>query len=226
MKKSISYFFLFLAFQLAGQDSLLVTKNFRFSDGIYMSVQELQADNPAVHWDDMELRYFTNPQTSLTQVESIILKETGQPIETDQIWALTIDGIPSLRVPRNEIHKDLPTFAALKLRGKICYFTYPDWRKKKIQVAAYNPLTGRPFRVGTVEREEEVFVEKIMRFETGEIVEFTVENVLHWIQDDPLLVETIKELPAEEMQEKLFKCLLIYADRNEIYVHKNNASDK
>ena len=76
------------------------------------------------------------------------------------------------------------------------------------------------------ELEEEVFVEKIMRFETGEIVEFTVENVLHWIQDDPLLVETIKELPAEEMQEKLFKCLLIYADRNEIYVHKNNASDK
>lgn len=94
---------------------------------------------------------------------------------------------------------------------------------KKVQVAAYNPLTGRPFRVGTVEREEEIIVEKIMRFETGEVAEFTFENVLAWIQDDPLLVETILELPDEEKQEKLFKCLLIYDDRNEVFLRNRRA---
>lgn len=223
MKKIIPFLCFLIALHLQGQDSILVTKNFRFTDGIYLTVSELQSNSPAFLWEDLDVRYFTNPQTSLTQVESILLKKNNQPIEVANIWGICMDGIPYIRIPRHEIHKELPTFAALKLRGKICYFTYPDWRMKKVQVAAYNPLTGRPFRVGTVEREEEIIVEKILHFETGEVAEFTFENVLAWIQDDPLLVETILELPDEEKQEKLFKCLLIYDDRNEVFLRNRRA---
>ncbi len=208
------------ALPLQGQERQLVSKNFRFTDGIYLSLQEFQTNAPSHRWEDVEVRFFTNPQTSLTQVERITLKRDSQLVDVDQVWALTMDGIPSVQVPKSEIHKELPTFAALKLRGKICYFTYPDWRTKKIYVAAYNPLTGRPFRQGVVEREEEIIVEKMLHFETGEVADFTVENFLAWIADDEPLVSTYEELSPEEREEKLFKGLLIYVDRNAAYLKK------
>lgn len=207
-----------IALQLQGQERQLVSKNFRFTDGAYLSLEEWQANNPSYKWEDIEVTFFTNPQTSLTQVERIIHKKDRKEIDPGTIWALTMDGIPSIRVPKGEIHKELPTFAALKLRGKICYFTYPDWRIKKVYVAAYNPLTGRPFRQGVVEREEEIIISKMLHFETGEVADFTVENFLSWIADDQPLVGTYEELSPEEREEKLFKGLLIYVDRNATYL--------
>jgi hypothetical protein len=126
--------------------------------------------------------------------------------------------VPSIRIPASEIRRELPQFAALKLRGKICYFTYPDLRTKKVRLAAYNPMTGRPFRQGTVERQVEVFFEKMLSFQTGEVVDFNASNLADWIQDDPVLAETLLELPESEREEKLFKTLLIYVDRNPVYL--------
>lgn len=201
-----------------GQDTVLLSKNFRFADGLYFSLEQLQTNRPGLPMDSIKLQYFTNPQTSLTQLNAIFLKKGVEQFPLDSIYAICLDGVPSLRVPKTEINRSLTNFAALKLRGKICYFTYPDYRKKTIRVAAYNPLTGRPFRQGNVVRDEEVIVEKMLRFQTGEVADFTAENLMGWIQDDPLLVETVTELPKGEQQEKLFKCLLIYVDRNPVYL--------
>jgi hypothetical protein len=218
LKNSLLFFFLLVAADLLGQDSMAVSKNFKFAEGLYRSFEELRANRPAYPLDSLLVQYFTNPQTSLTQVSSVVLKKTGKAVPIDSAWAICLEGVPYLRLPPNEVNRDFPTFAALKLRGKICYFTYPDWRTKKVYIAAYNPLTGRPFRQGQVEREEEVFIEKIMHFQTGEIVDFNVKNLLNWIQDDPPLVETVVNLPLEDRKEKLFKCLLIYVDRNIVYL--------
>ncbi len=223
MKKTLQILVLvaFFGASLFGQDSVLLTKNFPFKDGVYLSFAELQSNRPAFALSAVEMQSFTNPQTSLTQVTGIVLKDSRTPLPLDSVWAICLDGVPSLRVPGTEINRDEPNFAALKLRGKICYFTYPDYRSKKVRVAAYNPLTGRPYREGTVEREEEVFVEKMLRFQTGEVADFNPKNLLDWIQDDPLLVETVMELPHEEQHEKLFKALLIYVDRNAVYLNLN-----
>ncbi|MCB0520888.1 MAG: hypothetical protein H6577_14935 [Lewinellaceae bacterium] len=218
MKNSIAYCLFLMALPMYGQDSLAISKNFKFAEGVYLSFAELRANKPSYPLDSLALQYFTNPQTSLTQVESIVHKNTGKPLEMAHIWAICLEGIPYIHLPPSEVNREFPTFAALKLRGKICYFTYPDWRVKKVYIAAYNPLTGKPFREGLVEREEEVFVEKILHFETGEILDFNVINLLKWIQDDKPLVETIVELPVEDRKEKLFKCLLIYVDRNLAYL--------
>ena len=207
---------------LFGQDSVVLTKNFRFADGVYFNLAELQANRPGLPLDSMKLDYITNPQTSLSQLNAVFLKKNTPSFPLDSIWAICLDGVPSIRVPQNEINRELPNFAALKLRGKICFFTYPDYRKKTIRVAAYNPLTGRPFRHGNVVRDEEVIVEKMLHFQTGEVADFTVNNLLVWIQDDPLLVETLTELPREEQEEKLFKSLLIYVDRNPAYLMMND----
>jgi hypothetical protein len=205
-----------------GQDSVLLTKNFLFADGLYFNLEQLRQNQPAYPLSALELHSFTNPQSSLTQLDSVVLKANNKPLQLDSILAICLDGVPSLRVPKAEINRELPNFAALKLRGKICYFTYPDYRKKQVKVAAYNPMTGLPYRHGVVEREQEVFVEKMLHFQTGVFADFSVENLLSWIQDDPLLIETLTELPKSEQQEKLFKCLLIYVDRNPAFIMMNN----
>lgn len=213
------------ALGMQAQDSTLLTKNFQFAEGVYFNLAQLQANQPAYPLDSVEMQYITNPQTSLTQVDAVVLKKSKKALPLDSVWAISLDGVPSVRVPSDEINRELPNFAALKLRGKICYFTYPDYRTKKVRVAAYNPLTGRPFRQGTVEREQEVIVEKMMHFQTGQIADFTTENLLAWIQDDQLLVETLSELPPGEQEEKLFKSLLIYVDRNPAFLRIEGLRD-
>ncbi len=203
-----------------GQDSLPVTKNFHFTDGAYLSMAAWRADRPELPHTDITMEYFTNPQTAVTQVREIRYKESGLPVSLDSIVMIVMGGIPSVRVAREEISKALPSFAALKLRGRICYYTYPDWRKRTVPISAYNPVNGRPFRSGIVEREEEVIVEKLLHFETGETADFNLENFLRFISDDPLLAETYEELPPEAQTEKLFKGLLIYVDRNPAYISR------
>ena len=206
-------------FFLSAQDSLqVVTKNFHFNDGIYFSFEEFQRNSPVLPMDEIYIRSFTNPQTSLSQVDSVFHLKTKKEIDPENIWAIVSEGVPFIKIPKNEVHKDLPSFAALKLRGKICYFTYPDYRVKKVPVAAYNPLTGRPYLKGEVERDQKVVVEKMLHFETGEIVDFNIDNFLEWIQEDRHLVETIERTPVYEVEEKLFRLLLIYVDRHEVTI--------
>ena len=223
LKSILKIGFLLLPIILCAQEgSQVVTKNFQFEDGIYLSFNEFQTDRPSYLMKDVFVRSFTNPQTFLTQIDSIFHVEAKKEIDPEKIWAICLEGVPFIKIPRNEVRKELPTFAALKLRGKICYFTYPDYRIKKIPVAAYNPLTGRPFLKGEVERDEKVVVEKILHFETGEIVDFNVDNFLEWIQEDRHLVETIERTPIEEVEEKLFRLLLIYVDRHETTIKMKN----
>lgn len=199
---------------------MVLTKNFQFTDGIYLSLEEFQANQPSFLMEDLAIHSFTNPQTYLTQIDSVFHLSAKKEIDASSIWAISMDGVPFVKIPENEVHKSLPTFAALKLRGKICYFTYPDYRIKKVPVAAYNPLTGRPFLKGEVERDERIDVEKIMHFETGEVLDFTVDNLLKWIQEDRHLVETIEDTDRAEVEEKLFRLLLIYVDRHEVLVRQ------
>ena len=146
MKISFKLFFICLSFLVHAQDQAeVITKNFHFTDGVYLSFEEFQTNDPSVQMEDVYIHSFTNPQTFLTQVDSIYHLDAKKELDPEQIWAICMDGVPFIKIPKEEVHKELPSFAAIKLRGKICYFTYPDYRTKKVPVAAYNPLTGRPF---------------------------------------------------------------------------------
>ncbi|MCR9286439.1 MAG: hypothetical protein NXI23_03510 [Bacteroidetes bacterium] len=210
--------------QSKAQDSLLVSKNFLFKDGIYMNLEAFQNNQPDYSWADVDADYFANPQTFLTSVNYIRHDKNptqNQNIDLNTIWALCIDGIPYIQLEEEPSGKQMKTYAALKVRGKICYLTYSDKKTIQFPMSAYNPLTGRPFRTAMIEREFDVQIEKILNFETGEVADFTIENFLKWILDDPRLIQSINELSQEEAQEKLFKCLLIYDDRNEVFVPGN-----
>ena len=204
---------------LSGQEPVAVTKNFAFADGVYLSFAEFQENRPSYRWTDLKSSLFTNPQTFLTQIEFLKLKEEGnRPVPLDSVWGLCLGGIPYVRLPQGAVDKELPTFAVLQVRGKICYFVFSRPELRRIPMSAYNPLTGRPFRSGLVDRWEEVEHPMMLHFQTGEVARLTVDNFLQWIDDDERLQETVRELEAGEAQEKLFKCLLIYDDRNPVFV--------
>lgn len=196
---------------------VLVTKNFLFKEGIYLTFQSFRNDDPDFSWEQVHGVMFTNPQTFLTQVESI--HPNGQEaISPDSIWGICIQGIPYIRLSRTWIQKELATFAPLQLRGKICYFEFNRKDTADVLITAYNPANGLPFRKGVIRKAYDVNIPKMLNFETGAVVDFNRENLVAWIGDDPELAEAVAALREEELKTKLFKSLLIYVDRNNVYI--------
>ncbi len=202
----------------AQEMSNTLTKNFKFEDGVYLSFEDFQQNRPSYLWEDLHTNLFVNPQTFIGQVFSLDKKNKNDfaPLLVDSLWGFTIGGIPYMRFPEGTLNKSVPVFVGLRVRGKICYLAYEEEVEKKVLISAYNPLTNVPFRQATLDRYQKVKREWMLDFKTGERIEFNSENFRNWIQDDPKFLATIDALTEEELKEKLFKCLLIYVDRNEV----------
>ena len=85
-------------------------------------------------------------------------------------------------------------------------------------ITAYIPQTGEPYITKKVPKEETVVREKLIYYETGEIVDLSLNSFKKLISDDKELVATVNDLKTNELKEKLFKCVLIYNDRNPVYL--------
>lgn len=206
----------FSCFIFGQPDSLLLTKNFKFKDGIYLTFSDFQKNQPSFTWEEVNSRMATSDEGFVAQVEFI--RKDQQVLDLQQIWGICIGGIPYIRLPKGEVTESATVFAGLRVRGKICYFKYKDEEVDTVEVKAYNPLNGRPYRQAKVPVERTVQNEKMLNFQTGEIAEFTPQNFLDWIQDDRQLWNTVSELSPEDAEAKLFRCLLIYVDRNVVYL--------
>ena len=218
----IPYFLLSLLmpFLVQGQknDSILITKNFKFQDGIYSTFEAWQHNQPTLLWKDVEANVVTNPLTLLTQIEHIKDKKEGKNVDIGNMWGVVIDGIPYIQLPNVELHKSLFTFSGMVVRGKLCYFAYESEQPMKMQMSAYNPVNGRPFRTKDVELKRKQNFEKLLYFDSGAIVDFTLTEFKKAIEEDKSLLSSVEDLKPKEVREKLFKCLLIYNDRNPVFV--------
>lgn len=192
-------------------DSLKMTKNFKFKDGIYTNYQQFKTNRPAFTWNDVQTQLSTNPQTCMAHIASISI--SNKEISLDSVWGISIAGIPYIKVNSNY------DFACLSVRGKISLFSFSMKVNKQIPMPVYNPSTGEKVYQGMVEREVNQDFTYILNFETGEVASFSPKNFKFWIQDDKNLYNTIDELDIKETREKLYKCLLIYDDRNPVFIH-------
>jgi hypothetical protein len=218
----IYFLFIFLVlnitFYAQNKTGELVTKNFKFADGIYSSHQALKSNKPSWLWEKMNASVVTNPQTFLTQVEYIKFQLNGNVLSLDSVWCVVLDGIPYIKLPDGAAKKSLTAFAGLVVRGKISYLAYEVTDSVQIPISAYNPYTGRPFMTKMMPQERNHVYEKLMLFETGEVVDFTYNQFKRMISDDKQLLSSVQDLKPKELKEKLFKTLLIYDDRNPIYI--------
>jgi len=229
MKSSliITVFLCFVNVLLHGQtDTVYLSKNFKFHDGVFLTIEDFQKNQPNYSWEEVEAGIYSNPQNFMSQIHFLRLKnEEGEKqksieIDIEKIWGICLDGIPYVRLPKSALKKETAVFAGLRLRGKICYFEYEEFVLRKIPISAYNPVNGEPFLTKEVERKVKVIHPFLLNFYTGETAIFSQKNLLKWIKDDKKLFNTVKDLTADEVQKKLFKCLLIYVDRNLVKITK------
>ena len=208
--------FILLGFGLnAQEDSLvLLTKNFKFGDGIFLTFDDFKENRANLSWDTVYAKLHTNPQKFITMVDSIQLESK---LINDEIWGFSLGGIPYVNLNKKS-DAGLDIFAGLKVRGNICYFSLLEIEEESQIIKAYNPRTGVPFREGEIITKKEVEKRFMLSFENGEIKPFGVENFLSWIENDPRLVNTVMGIEVGELSEKLFKCLLIYDDRNPVFI--------
>lgn len=199
----------------AQQDSLvLLTKNFKFQDGIFLSFDDFKQNRTQHSWDSVYAKLHTNPQKMITLVDTI---GYGEDILHRKIWGFSLGGIPYVNLNKQN-KAGLQMFSGLKVRGNICYFSFEETEEEVKLIKAYNPRTGIPFREGEVVIKKEVENQYMLSFETGEIQAFAVDTFLSWIQSDQKLVKTVNDLGLEAQRDKLFKCLLIYDDRNPVHI--------
>jgi len=216
--------FLILVFQCCTiwcQDSVLVTRNFLFENGVYFSFESLKNNQPDLEWDTLTSTYFTNPTTLIAEVQELRFKENEEQLPLQKVYAISINGIPYLNSGKTN-DSEMAKFYGLKIRGVLGYYSFEKIEIEKVKIQAFNPLNGEPFRTGYVEKERVKKIEKILSWETGKISEFDQKNLTRLVQDDIPLLNSIKDLQDWEVEEKLFKCLLIYNDRHSIYVPKRS----
>ena len=214
----ICVFFFAIILRGAAQKPTVITKNFKFRDGVYATYADWQRNKPMLVLDSLETNLAVNPKTFFMQMEFAKHKKTHQTIKLDSIWGVVVDGIPYIRLPRNELDKAAYCFAGLILRGRLCYYNYETVRHSQVPITAYIPQTGEPYITKKVAKEETVVREKLINYETGEIVDLSLNTFKKLISDDKELVTTVNDLKTNELKEKLFKCVLIYNDRNPVYL--------
>lgn len=199
---------------LIAQEKAVLDNTFSFRDGIYLSHAALLQNKPDVQWGD-EPEVFRNPKTQVLKADFWMLGN-GDTLLAEEAYALGVEGKPYIRVP--EIESPLEAFVLLRVRGKICHFAYPVYHEEEVEVAAYNPLTGKPFRTGTIVNEKPDVFHGMFHFITGERIELSRENLLQWVLEDQALYDAIRELPPDDLTEKLIKSIKIFDDRNPVQI--------
>lgn len=211
-----------LAFSQA--DANFLDRNYEFRDGLYLTMAAFQSDTPDIPINDLEGRLVTNDDSGLTKSDYLAMKtDTGaMEIDLENVWGITLDGEPYIRISENTGDQQFATFAKLRVRGAICYFTFESEQEHYVEVKAYNPLNGKPFRRGRVKNMKTVDNKRILRFDTGEVAPLTREILLNWVQDDPQLTEAIEALEGADITDKLYRSMLIYDDRHPVFITRKD----
>jgi len=196
---------------------LPVGNNYPFKSGVYTSFNEFSADNPTLD------SIFTKMQYDLNAEENVLILKPESQLLLDsltqkQIWGLCLNGVPYIKT--DDKQEDRPYFVKLHVIGKLSYYYYKAFREKEVIMYVHNPYTGERIGKKTVTNRDLVFIQKLLHFQSGESIDFNFDNFKSWTADDKGLQKSLSEMSTEERESKLFKTLLIYNDRNQVYPNK------
>jgi hypothetical protein len=215
MLQFLSILFLsFLGFQSIAQPTAL-TNNYSFKDGIYLRFEDFKKDASSKNNIIDSLQYDLNAEENI-----LILSANSQKLLDslipDKIWGLCINQIPYIRTEDQQEGRFY--FVKLHVLGKISYYYYKAFREKEVIMYVHNPYTGERIGKKNISNRNLEFIQKILHFDSGEITDFNFDNFLNWSKDDLGLYKSLSEIKSEEREGKLFKSLLIYNDRNPVYI--------
>ena len=223
--KNTKIFFIFLlltsSITMFGQDSTkLLTNSFQFENGIYQTFEDLKANKPTYDWDEVKTFAHINREKKVIQFDIIEVIDSVNKLfielNQDNFWGICVEGIPYIRVI--DTMKKQVQFVELRTRGKLCYYYYESFEIREVPMIIYDPETQQPIWRQSVKNKMSVTVEKILEFSNGKSTVFNIKNVKNLIVNDNKLLNTLTDLTPAEAEKKLFKMVLIYNDRNKIYI--------
>jgi hypothetical protein len=208
---------LLVNYTASAQNRIAVKPNYSFKDGIYPNLAAFQADKPQYSMFNVEFSAVVNEEKKVVQVEWIRHKR-GDTLSLDSIWGICWRGRPYIRIPADSVKRKLAIFAELQVLGNICLFNYETEVEKLVEIKAYFPETGIPFRKGKVRNTETLIKEKMLRLENGEWATFNQQNLAQWVADYPDLQKAVKALAPDRTAELLPRMVLTYNERNPFYL--------
>lgn len=206
-----------IVFAVTAQEK--VTNTHKFRNGIYKTFEEFRTDQPSIAWKGVTSDLIVMESIHKAKMGNLMSTIDSNIINIGNVWGFCVNGIPYKRV-LDEEGDGFFVFSGLQLRGKICYYEYEITKKIPVEISAYNPLTGKPFRTSTVMREKTIENKIMLDFKTGNSDIFAIESVEKWIASDPVLLNTFQEATLEEKSKKLLKFIQIFNDRNAVMIGK------
>lgn len=205
------------------QDTLKLSNNFKFKEGVYNSFEALKRNQPTYAWDEIKEMTYVDRDDYVAKFEYLLYFDVQQDSVVDllktDIWGVCIDGIPFIKTM--DEGSQTPHFVGFRTRGKICYYTYPTTRRVKVPMRIYDPVSGVLVYTKYVINNEPDTVQKVFSFDNGRVDDFRLDVLQNWLSDDVQLTNTLNDLNQQVAEEKLHRLMLIYNDRNLIYLKKD-----
>lgn len=189
-----------------------------WKDGLYRSTEDFRANRPLLTWKETRGKWFYNPESGITTIAEIAYT-TGAPLSTDSIALICLNGITSLRIPSDSTLRSSAVYAKLNYPGRISYFQYEAGAVDTVAIAAYNPISGKPFRQARLPRTTREFRERLYILETGNILPFSRESLLSAMDTDPEVRRAVSLLEESEdvpLRDKLFRAIEVFNERNPV----------
>lgn len=220
------FFFSTLVLGQTTDSLVLLNKDFQFKDGIYQNIGQLRTNQPQIALENLGGSLVWQENAYLLKIET--LYPIGRPdllFDLNEFEIITYKGLPFFRVFKDSIRK-FTAYAGLRVRGRLSYYSYERPYTDSVIIKAYNPATGKPFRQQKIATSQFEDIKKVINIATGQLLDFSLDNMFILLKDDASLLKTLEALPAEEAREKMERFILIYDDRNPLYLPKQRHIQK
>ena len=159
MSRILTVVFLLVICQMAVAQQR-IDHNFQFIDGAYFSNKQLIKNRPNIEFFNFKpFGYQLDSKSNLLFFDKSTLDAFEDKGVLDSIWTVVVGGKPFFKmgVDSNAIY-----FVKYHLVGKICYFYYPVYTDKPVEMFVHNPYTGDRIGYKTVTNKQKIFVKKIL----------------------------------------------------------------
>lgn len=232
-----SLIFLLLT-DITGQEEIRYTPDFRFQDGIYLNFEQVKANKPIpkakiLTSADYNDRDFFNKVFAAEKIYFYDEMGVRQEVKKTDIWGFARNGVLYVMVQGN--------FNRITFFGNICHFvaditTYDNRYGYNSPYGYYDPYYPygygypyypysyyggyypyySPYRPYTSSRTE--LRQYLIDFESGNILEFDVNNVKLLIMKDPELYEEYVNLSRKKQKELMFVYIRKFNEKNPLYL--------
>jgi len=213
--------FLFLVISLNGQESVpgkvKFTPDFMFNEGFYISFEQVKGNDPIPPARLISEFDYTDPDfyTRVLDGKKIaFFDQFGIRQETDvnKLWGFSKNGALYIRVGE--------VFNRVTFIGSICHFvaTITTYNSRYYDPYYYNPYNYYRYMYTPSSYSSSEMKQFIIDFDTGKILDYTIESVEILLMKDIELYDEFMALKNKKKKQLKFMYIRKFNERNPLYL--------